>query len=44
MKLNKTKGTMAKELTPIKVETLPNGYSLTVYQKSYLYFDEMELF
>ena len=35
---------MAKELTPIKVETLQNGYSLTVYQKSYLYFDEAELF
>ena len=31
-------------MTPIKVETLPNGYSLTVYQKNYLYFDEMELF
>ena len=36
---------MAKEnLTQIKVETLPNGYSLTVYQKSYLYFNETELF
>lgn len=35
---------MAKELTPIKVETKPNGYSLTVHNKSYLYFDEMELF
>ncbi len=35
---------MAKELTPIKCETLPNGYSLKVYQKSYLYFDEAELF
>lgn len=35
---------MAKELTPIKVETLPNGYNLTVYQNSYLYFGEAELF
>lgn len=35
---------MAKELIPVKVETLPNGYSLTVYQKSYLYYDEAELF
>ena len=35
---------MAKELTPIKVETLPNGYALQVYDKKYLYFNEMELF
>ena len=35
---------MAKKLTQIKVETKPNGYSLTVYQTSYLYFNEMELF
>ena len=33
-----------KELTPIKVETLPNGYALQVYDKSYMYFNETELF
>ena len=35
---------MAKELTPIIVKTLPNGYSLKVYKKEYLFFNEMELF
>ena len=35
---------MAKELTPVKVETRPNGYSLTVYHQSYLYYSEAELF
>ena len=31
-------------MTPIKVEMVPNGYSLTVHKKSYLYFTELELF
>ena len=35
---------MKKEITPIKVETLPNGYSLQVYGKKYMYFNESELF
>ena len=35
---------MAKELTPIEVEQLPNGYRLTVYKKNFMYFDECELF
>lgn len=35
---------MAKELTPIEVETLPNGYGLKVHGKKFLYFDETELF
>ena len=35
---------MAKELTQIMVKTLPNGYSLKVYKKEYLFFNEMELF
>ena len=35
---------MAKNRTPIKVETLPNGYALQVYDKHFLYFNESELF
>ena len=35
---------MAKEITQIMVKTLPNGYSLKVYKKEYLFFNEMELF
>jgi hypothetical protein len=35
---------MKKELTPIQVDTLPNGYALQVYDKKYMYFNESELF
>ena len=34
---------MAKELLNIKIQTLPNGYSLNVDNKAYMYFNAKEL-
>ena len=32
-----------KDLSKIKVSTLPNGYSLTVEDQEYMYFNEIDL-
>lgn len=39
----KTKGTMKREKINISVQTLPNGYALTVEDNEYMYFNTREL-
>ena len=40
---HKTKGTMKRENINISVQTLPNGYALTVDDQEYMYFNTREL-